>query len=189
MRTILLLLFLLLGIQAIQAQKQETLFGNNRLDMTGFWYSNTNNFSFFEEDSEYFSGGNIGFEFNKSLIAGWAWQRLSGVGRLEDTGQPFDMNHNGLFIGYAPKSHKLIHPYISVFGGSGRLEFNNARERIFAVQPAVGLELNILRWFRIGGEAGYRLVSDVDMTGIYASDLSAPFAQLQFRFGYSSWWR
>jgi len=190
MRVLFLLIFLSSGISLLHAQRQETVFGHNSLDMTGFWYSNTNNFSFFEEDSEYFSGGNIGFEFNKSLILGWAWQRLSGVGTLPGSGgESFDMKHDGLMIGYVPASHKVIHPYISVMGGSGRLDYKGDRERIFVVEPAVGLEINLFSWWHLGGEAGYRLVGDVDAVGVDGTDFSSPFLQLQFRFGFSNRWR
>ncbi len=79
--------------------------------------------------------------------------------------------------------------------GGGRIEFDDnnsfSRDRVFVLQPAVGLEVNVFRWFRIGAEGGYRLVSDVDGGGLQSSDVSKPFAQLQLRFGYSwgsSWW-
>jgi len=187
-KMLLLSALLFLCFPALQAQRQETLFGNNRLESTGFWYSRTNNFSFYEEDSEYFSGWNFGFEFNKSFMVGWAWQRLSGLGRIEDTGNPYDLRTNGLLLAYAPKSHKLLHPYLSIVGGSGKLDYLQRQDRVYMVQPALGFELNVVRWLRVGGEAGYRLLSGVDIADIDAVDISSPFAQLQFRFGYSSRW-
>lgn len=185
----LLTAFMFMGMITLSAQRPETLFGTNRLDMTGFWYSNTNNFSFFEDNSEYFSGGNVAFEFNKSLLLGWTWQRLSGIGRLDEGTETFDIKHDGLLLAYVPNAHKLIHPYLSISAGTGRLDYNSSRERIFTVQPTLGLELNIFSWWRIGGEAGYRLVSDVDQPDVDGSDFSSPFAQIQFRFGFSSRWR
>lgn len=179
----------MISIPMLQAQRQETVFGRNSLDMTGFWYTNTNNFSFYEANSEYFSGGSIAFEFNKSLLLGWAWQRLSGTGVLpEPSAAPFDLKHDGFMMGYVPASHKVIHPYISVMGGSGRLDYKGERERVFVIEPAVGLELNLFSWWRLGGEAGYRLVGDVDSPGVDGTDFSAPFLQLQFRFGFSNRW-
>lgn len=188
MKNILIALLLLFFLQPLIAQREETLFGRNHLDLTGFWYTNTNNFSFFEEDTEYFSGGSVLFEFNKDIFLGWGWQRISGDGRLPSDGSRFDLKHNGLMIAYSPNAGKVIHPHFSVYGGSGRFDLvNSDRERIFALQPAAGLELNVFRWFRLGLEGGYRFITDIDTPGVSSSELSTPFAQLQFRFGYS-WW-
>lgn len=188
MKKILFPVLLLLAItQSLTAQRDETLFGRNNLDMTGFWYTNTNNFTFYEDDTEYFSGGKVAFEFNKNLFLGWAWQRLEGEAIAADNNQRFNLRHNGLVVAFSPNSNKVIHPYFSMIGGSGRLNTNADRDRVFVFQPAGGLELNVFRWFRIGAEAGYRFVTDVDQSGLSTADVSAPFAQLQFRFGFS--WR
>jgi hypothetical protein len=72
--------------------------------------------------------------------------------------------------------------------GGGRIDFddrNLTRDRVFVLQPAVGLEVNVFRWLRLGAEGGYRLVTDVNVGGLESADVSKPFAQLQLRFGYS----
>ncbi|MBK8878329.1 MAG: hypothetical protein IPN74_07190 [Haliscomenobacter sp.] len=75
-------------------------------------------------------------------------------------------------IAYSPNAGKVIHPHFSVYGGSGRFDLvNSDRERIFAFQPAAGLELNVFRWFRLGLEGGYRFITDVDTQGVSSSEL------------------
>lgn len=170
------------------AQREETLFGRNRLDLTGAWYTNTNNFSLYNNDTEYFSGGSVLFEFNKDIFLGWAWQRMQGDARIQRNDERFDYKLSGFMFAYAPSAHRVLHPRFSVYGGSGKLSVNNGeRERIFGIQPAGGLELNVFSWFRLGLEAGYRFVTDIDSPEVRSSDASAPFVQMQFRFGFS-WW-
>lgn len=170
----------------VSAQQQETLFGRNGLDMSGVWYSNTNNFSLYEDNTEYFSGGSLLFEFNKDFFMGWSWQRMQGDAPMPRGDERFDLKYSGFQIGFAPFSHRVLHPTVNVLGGSGRLDVtDNYRERIFVLQPAAGLELNVFKWFRLGAEAGYRFVADVDHPELGSGDISSPFAQLQFRFGFS----
>ena len=195
MKKILILTLGLFAAGAMYAQREETLFNQTRLDLTGFWFSDSHNFTFLDEDTEYFSGGNFAFEFGRSLMVGWAWQRMKDSYPLPTENGVYDLQHRGLLLGYAPATTKVLHPYMSAVIGGGRIEFDDnnslSRDRVFVLQPAVGLEVNVFRWFRVGAEGGYRLVSDVDGGGLQSGDVSKPFAQLQLLFGYSwgsSWW-
>jgi hypothetical protein len=195
MKQILILTLALFATGAMYAQREETLFNQTRMDLTGFWFSDSHNFTFLDDDTEYFSGGNFAFEFGRSLMVGWAWQRMKDSAPLPGENGFYDLRHRGLLIGYAPSTSKVLHPYLSTVVGGGRIDYDNnssfSRDRVFVLQPAVGLEVNIFRWFRLGAEGGYRLVSDVNNAGLSNGDLSKPFAQLQLRFGYSwgnSWW-
>jgi hypothetical protein len=62
---------------------------------------------------------------------------------------------------------------------------NNEVDRIFAVQPTAGIEINVFRWFHVGLEGGYRFISDSNVEGLTDSDLSGPFGQATLRFGWS----
>ncbi len=187
MKKIILLITLMLAGQVfLSAQRDETLFGNNTLDLTGVWYSWTQNFSFFEDDTEYFGGGSIDFEFGKSLTIGWAWQRMKDFSPLAESSREFKMKHRGFQIAYSPNAGRAIHPRVGVYAGRGRIELDGEDvDRIFGITPSGGVELNVTSWFRLGAEAGYRFVTDVDVRGRDSSDFSTPFAQLQLRFGFS----
>lgn len=176
----------------LAAQREETLFNQTGMDFSGFWYSRTVNFSFLENDSEYFSGGNIGFEFGRSFIFGWGWQRMTDFSYFQENNARLRVNNSGLLLGYIARSEKVIHPYISVLLGGGRLRVDNGdTDRLFVIQPAGGFEVNAFRWMRIGLEGGYRLATDVSTPGVSNTSISSPFVQLQLRFGYSwgtNWW-
>ena len=178
-------LFVLLYFSA-NAQREETLFGS--LDLTGAWYTSTHNFSFYEDDSQYFGGGSVDFEFGKSFYIGWSWHRMrddaliTGVDRTE----LFRLRHHGLNLAYAPGANRAIHPRFGVYAGGGRVEITGeGRDRVFGITPSAGAELNITSWFRLGIEGGYRFITDVDVSGFESGDFSTPYAQLQLRFGFS----
>lgn len=172
-------------IGSVQAQ-EETLFGNNALDLTGIWYNNRQNFSFFPDDAHHVRGGSIDLEFGRSIYLGWAWHRMRDDLFLEDGNINFKLRHNGLKLAYAPAAGRVVHPYFSIMAGSGRLEISgDGDDRIFGVTPAGGLEVNVLDWFRLGAEAGYRFVTDVDVRNLGSEDFSTPFVQVMLRFGFS----
>jgi hypothetical protein len=189
MKRYITLLSCLCWVVLLQAQREETLFNRTRLDLTGAWYTDSHNFTFLNNDSEYFGGGNVNLEFNRSVIIGWAWQRMRDYAPFANDQSSYRLEHRGLLLGYAPASQKVVHPYLSAVIGGGRINYddnaNITRDRIFVVQPALGIEVNVFRWFHLGVEGGYRLVSDVDNARLSNADVSRPFAQLQLRFGYS----
>jgi len=182
--TIALLLFVVLSLKA---QREETLFGS--LDMTGAWYTSTHNFSFFEDDSQYFGGGSVDLEFGKSLLIGWSWHRMRDDAFISDASgreELFRLKHRGLNLAYTPNSGRVIHPRFGVYAGGGKLNITGEdRDRIFGISPSAGLELNITSWFRLGVEGGYRFITDIDVPDFDSSDFSTPYAQLQLRFGFS----
>jgi len=172
---------------AISAEAQsETIFGNNALGLSGIWYNNTHNFSFYDEESKYFSGGTIDLEFGNRLLLGWAWQRMRDDLDIEAVGESFKLRHNGLKLGYIPLSNRVLHPYFSAYAGGGEIDIiGGDDDRIFGINGAAGVEINVTGWFRLGLEGGYRYITDVDIPGLSDEDFSAPFGQLNLRFGFS----
>lgn len=184
----LLFTFLLAAAMAYTptAKAQETLFGS--LDLTGFWFTTSQNFSLYDEDAQFFSGGSVDFEFGKSLYLGWSWSRMRDDALIQgrDRTDFFRLRHRGLNLAYAPGSNRVIHPRFGVFAGGGRLEVSgDAEDRVFGISPSLGAEINVTSWFRLGLEGGYRFITDVDAMGFDSEDFSTPYAQLQLRFGFS----
>jgi hypothetical protein len=100
----------------------------------------------------------------------------------------------GLWLGYTPRSHKLIHPYSSLKIGWGGVDMdleedNDNRDgfsdRITLIQPELGLELNITRWFRLAMTGGYRYVSGINKlpADLSNEDFRSFVGNLTFRFG------
>tara|TARA_Y100000385_G_C13057798_1_gene622850 strand:- start:401 stop:667 length:267 start_codon:yes stop_codon:yes gene_type:complete len=83
----------------------------------------------------------------------------------------------------------VIHPIFYLQAGGGKLEVTNeVDDRVFILQPNVGLEMNVLQWFRIGVEAGYRFVNNVNVNTLEYADLSSPVIGLRLKFGFSKDW-
>ncbi len=179
------ILLLLLAAPAIGKAQTETLFGPGGLNSTGLWYRIPYNYSFYADDSERLSGGLIALEFNNDFYLGWGWQRQFGRTSLDQFDEDFKIVHNGLALGLTPGGHRLVHPSISMLLGSGevRLFDDDRDDKVFVFMPSLGLEINLTTWFHLGLEGGYRLVSDVSIANLENGDVSAPFVQMDLRFG------
>ncbi len=180
---------LLIGLFAMTtfAQKDQTLFGKSGLGLSGAWGASTTNLTFFEDDFTVITGGYGGLEFGKSLFVGWGGYETTNDFRLGTQQQNNDlsMSYNGLMLGYAPFSHKAIHPKFTVLAGGGNLRVRGeGSDDILVIEPAVGAEINVLSWFRVGLDAGYRFVTATDLL-VNDSNASAPYGQVTFKFGYS----
>lgn len=166
--------------QIEEDRSDETIFSNSSVKLTGIWGGNTANVN--EEDGDYglFHGGYFVFEFNKNYTIGW-----QGYGFVEDD---LDYDYNGIHLGYAHRAHKVVHPTFTAFAGTGKIETrgdNSVSDNVLTFLPTAGLEVNILRWFRLGLEGGYQFVFNNDLPGHSDSDLSTPWLGVRFKFGYS----
>ncbi len=182
-----IILVFLFTVHALFGQKDETLFGRNGLHLTGAWGSTDPGFSTFSGETAFMHGGFLALEFNKTMLAGIGGSRTSDAVSLGQNGQ-FDLDYNGLMLGFVPNSFKVIHPKFSFVMGGGKLKVRGEDDdNVFVVQPGVGGEINVFRWFKFGLEGGYRFVSDVNQTVLTGSDISSFFVELKLRFGWS--WR
>lgn len=144
------------------------------------WGGNTSNINEDNDDYGVFHGGYFILEFNKDFTVGW-----QGYG-LNDQG--LEMNFNGLHLGYAHNSYNVVHPTVGLFIGGGEFKTKDefrTKDDVFALQPSLGLEMNIARWFRIGVDGGYRFVFDTDIPGYSDTDVSEPYVGLRLKFGFS----
>lgn len=184
-KLIIALSLLLVGLITLSGQREETLFGD--LDFSGAWGGTKVNFTAFGDDFTVFKGGWGGLEFNKDFFIGWGGFSSDDDFRLPELpDNEFSMRYNGLMLGYGFNSHKALHPKFAMLIGGGRIEMDDIdRDQLFVLQPSLGVELNIFRWFRLGLNGGYRIVADTDIPGLTDQALSAPFTQLVFKFGYS----
>jgi hypothetical protein len=175
----------LLAIAAITtsyAQRERTVGGG----LSGIWGGPKYQYANFGESSSLMRGGSFGFEFGKSLYAGWSHYKL-----IDDLNwdqlqtQPFEFASYGGNLGYAFKSYKAIHPILTLDVGRGRIRSNGSVDRVLVMQPSAGVEVNIFRWLHMNVEGGYRFVGDTNIEGLDDSKMSGAFGQVSFRFGWS----
>ncbi|GLR19166.1 hypothetical protein [Portibacter lacus] len=178
----LILSIVLLGL-SINAQKDETIFGQSGIRFTGIWGGSTTSINGFQDDFDFIGGGFFAFEFNKSLLLGWDNYEMRST--LNDGGK-FSLTTHNFLVGYTPYSYKSFHPYFYTSVGNGIADVKSeGRDRILSVQPSIGLELNVFRWLRISLDGGYRFISGSDFTSVSDQMLSSPFVGVRAKFGWS----
>ncbi len=104
--------------------------------------------------------------------------------------------YGGLMLEYIGEHNSLVHYYVSTLIGAGGVNYDyinglyspyfdnlDRTSACFVLEPNVGAELNVTRFFRIGAGASYRLVKGSDLIGVSDSDLSDLSLNLTFKFG------
>ena len=190
------LMIIVLSFLAFQGFSQaETLF--NRARVVGAFGGPFVEFSQFKGDYLTSSGGGGGLIIDDFFIGGY------GIGSVSindivtaDDQIKMEIGHGGFWLGYTYKSHKLVHLYASTKLGWGGIDLRiddegyRAKDNIFVVSPELGIELNIFRWFKLGGTVGYRAVTGIDnITGQTNADFSGMTGGLTFRFGGFGDWK
>ena len=171
-----------LSLESLIAQ-EETVFGHGKVRVTGLWGGAYNAYTTFNEDFNYNSGGFFAFEINHDFLLGWTGY---GTDMTFADGRTASIGGSDFLIGYSTNSHQVIHPIFYLQAGGGKLEVTGeSDDRVFILQPNLGLELNVLQWFRIGVEAGYRFVNNVNIADLTTNDLSSPVIGLRLKFGFS----
>ena len=201
------MLFLALGllsmiqVQEVQAQDQ-TLF--NRSKRVGIYVSSLTEVGPIYDPTELSSGGGLAVVLGNSFLgfygmAGLDYDQLFFDGDLER----IDLAHGGLWYGFTPFQESVIHPVASVKAGWGvvnvdidnfhsfpdeenifNLEDDDLADNILVVTPELGLELNITRWLRVSGTAGYRFVDGVSTPNLTDEDFSGWNGTLALKIGW-----
>ncbi|MEL7220320.1 MAG: hypothetical protein AAGJ93_03310 [Bacteroidota bacterium] len=188
MRNLPIVILLLLFTFNLSAQKEETLFNQTRLGLSGAWGSAAYNYTSFTNDNwTLFRGGYGGVEFGRELFIGWGGYETTESFNLDDSNDSYNFRYHGPIVSLSPNATKMIHPRFTFITGTGRLTLDEAegRDRMFVFQPSAGFEFNVFQWFRLGVEGGYRFVGSSDRFNVDGGELSAPFAQVELRFGLS----
>jgi hypothetical protein len=174
----------------IFAQKEETLFGYGGLRLTGIWGGPSSGTSNYGENNVFHNGGFIGMEFNNSIFLGWGWYRINDRVLFNDLpAQNFNMKYSGFMLDVSALPNKVVHPKFGMLIGNGTYEIQfEGRDRVFLLQPAAGIEVNVFRWWHLSLEGGYRMAFNSEYDNLTDADLSAWFAELKFRFGFSWGW-
>ena len=165
------------------SQRDETALHNPDIKLTGIWGGGISRIHNFSNDIHYANGSFFTFEINKNFLIGWDGFTVNASNpEIED----INVSSSGLLLGYAYRGYKVIHPvaYVSLGRAKSKAEALPTI-RSFAAHTSVGAEVNIFRWFRIGGEVGYRYINDPDDTWVGDAGLSSPYVGLKLKFGWS----
>lgn len=187
----LILSCLFLGLTTLMLAQHETLFSRARL--SGAFGGPIVEIGF-NNDLSTAAGGGGGIVFSDFFIGAYGvantdFENLFDNGDLD----VLDMAHGGLWFGFTPQSYSLLHVYASGRVGWGALDIdlrdNGVRyrdlDKIFVLTPEIGLELNVTKWFRVGGTIGYRWVRGVeDSNFVENKDFTGAITSLTFRFGW-----
>ena len=180
----------------------ETLIGNT-IYSSGYGTLSTQ-YSKFNHADAIFTGVYGGWMINHKLMLGVGGYGLLtthkgfGINPVTNEQNQLRMGYGGLVAEYTCSGNKVIHITANTLVGAGGISNGYVKKgyrddddswqnvkgsAFFVVQPSANIEANITKWFRVGAGGGYRLIAANSLTGITNSDMSAPTANLSFKFG------
>ncbi len=164
-------------------QRDETFLSNPSLRLTGIWFSSSFSSPHILTKNPEAVGEIFALEFNKDYLVGaenMDWKTdAPGIGDVE-------ISAKSLFVGYTHDGFKVIHPTVGFSIGRSRLESEgHVPVKTTTSLASVGAEFNVFRWFRLGGEVGYRQVISPENTWVESADFSGPYAAIRLKFGWS----
>lgn len=140
-----------------------------------------------------FMGGEVAWVPNHRLMLGVGVAalvsdnvRVDSAPGAEVGSAPLRMGYAGVLVGYRITPEALIHPTTSLLIGAGGLsaDLGGAEDDAFFVaEPAVGLELNVAPFLRLGVGASYRWVAGVDLGELRDRDVSGLTGEFSLRLG------
>ena len=181
--------------------KQKTLLSGN-IYSSGYGVLSTQ-YSKFNHEDAVFLGAYGGWMINHKLMLGAGGYGLVtrhhgfGVNPVTNKQNLLRMGYGGLMVEYTFAGNKLFHLAANTLIGAGGItngyvtnaHQNNAdwhsvkSSAFFVAQPGVNVEVNVTKWFRIAAGGSYRFIAANSLDGISNRDMSAPTANLSFKFG------
>ncbi|MFC2080611.1 hypothetical protein ACFLR8_00190 [Bacteroidota bacterium] len=191
MRKFLTVVIIALAVSGLRAQDSEiqTLFsGGTRI--SGFGGPMI---SFTTVNGEFANmmGGGGGVLLGDFFLGGYGEGLTNGI---PVSGNRIDFGHGGFWTGYSFFAHRPFHPTVSAQMGWGAVSetdynfYELSSDNIFVFNPAIELEMNFTRFFRLSVGVHYRIVTganpSIQTSNLTNSDLSGPGALLAFKFGW-----
>ncbi len=108
--------------------------------------------------------------------------------------QYLNFEYGGMTLGFILGSDRLVHLTANTLIGAGEVGYryhrltedwqeDSVHDLIFVIQPTLGVELNVTRFFRIAAGGSYRYVMGTDLADLTDYDLSGFGAELTLKFG------
>jgi hypothetical protein len=174
-------------------EKEETLIG--RRFSSGGYGGPVVKATSIDGDFAVLSGGSGGWIVDHRFVIGGAGYTLEKQGIRTGFVGPnglrpeLRMEYGGLELQYVHRWHRVAHATVGVLSGGGKVYYEgyedstSLSDEFAAIEPAVGVELNVIRWLRIVGGASYRFIGGADIPSINGRRLSGGAATLAFKFG------
>ena len=185
-----------------------TLIDTHTTDIGGFG-APTAAYSTFNGEDAMLVGGQGAMLINQGFYIGGGGYGMASRHRAPSAGpgtsdSRFEFGYGGILLGMMHNSDRVVHMASDVLIGAGAVvntyyndysdphytrdgDWDDGRDYsddpFFVVQPMVHVEVNILKFWRVGFSGGYRFVDGVNSFGLNDSDLSGPVAGMTFRFG------
>lgn len=208
LRTSAILFVLMVSMAASVFAAPRTLIDTRTTQIGGFG-APTVHYSQFNGEDAVLVGAQGAMLIDQRIYIGGAGYGMGSRHRAPDAGlntsdSRFELGYGGLLLGWMHNSDDVVHLAADVLVGAGAVvnsyrddllyqsssryhDWDNGRsytdDPFFVVQPMLHVEMNILRFWRVGFNGGYRYVSGVDSFGLTDADLSGPVAGVTFRFG------
>jgi hypothetical protein len=174
-------------LAAVNAQENgiQTLFGENtRISGMG---GPIMSFSSIDGQFAHMMGGGGGVLLGDLFLGGYG---MGLTNPITAGGIDTEFGHGGFWAGYSFMGKRSFHPVLSAQMGWGSITQVDDHtplfpsDGVFVVNPAIELEMNFTRFFRLGIGAHYRLVSGVNTRTLTNSDFSGPGVFMTFKFGW-----
>ena len=189
------LIFVSLSAFSQDEKEHQYLFsgkGDNAVKVSGF-ASVFTQFSSVNKEFAVSNGGGAAILFNQKFFLGGYGQGVStrhnyktiDVYNSQGTNTKYDnlkitMGHGGFWLGYIASPHKAIHLMGSAKIGFGTVNLTNEdyphshddqfmSDHIFVLIPEIGMDINLLKWFKINVTVGYRYVNGVSKEYKYST--------------------
>jgi len=177
----------------------ENKFSNSAYGVVSTQYSR------FNGQGALFTGAYGGWMLRHKLMIGaggyWLATNHKGYGLNAETFEQnkYKMGYGGLVVEYAVLSNNRLHVTANALVGGGILKNGKGHGSLpdhgsdefkdidatgfYVVQPSVNVEYSVTSWFRVAAGGGYRYITGSDQAGITDRKMSAPTANLSFKFG------
>jgi hypothetical protein len=185
-----------------EPQQPETLI-SNKIHSSGYGVLSTQ-YSKFNHQDAIFVGAYGGWMINHKLMLGLGGYALAtthkgfGINPVTNEQNKLRMGYGGLMAEYTFAGNKAFHVTANALVGAGGItngyekkgdnndedNWHNVKASAFFVaQPGLNVEANLTKWFRVSAGGSYRLIAGNNLPGISNKDMSAPAANLSFKFG------
>ncbi|MEL7121150.1 MAG: hypothetical protein AAFO07_16990 [Bacteroidota bacterium] len=186
MKKLFILMLFVAGTLSLNAQ-QETLFGN--VDVWGGFGGPLFELSNINGQFVTSTGGGGALIMNNFFFGGYGLGNDDATHTIESDTYKLKLNHGGLWLGATSNPYKVVHVYGSTRLGWGKTRLLDGEttvmsDRIFAITPEIGFEVNVTNFFQLALTGGYRVITGLEnLPGLNNQDMSNVVGGITLRFG------